>query len=124
DTIDVLVNDLKKLVNDPQIQFETQKDAGLAAPTSSLETDFYGAIVKASTEEFGNVPVLPMQSTWATDSSQLRLHNVQAYGLVPFPLDDVDLKRMHGDDERISLSAFGKGISLMVRIVNDFAVTR
>jgi acetylornithine deacetylase/succinyl-diaminopimelate desuccinylase-like protein len=124
DSIGVLLTELNKLVNDPQIKFEVQTNAGLAAPTSSLENDFYNAIVKAAAQEFGGAPVLPYQSTWGTDSSQLRLHNVQAYGLVPFPLSEDDLKRMHGNDERIPVAAFAKGVDLMVRIVNEFAVSR
>jgi acetylornithine deacetylase/succinyl-diaminopimelate desuccinylase-like protein len=122
-TITALVADLNKLVNDPQVKLEVQPDAGLAAPDSSLESEFYAAIVKASAEEFGGAPVLPFQSTWATDSAQLRLHNVQAYGLVPFPLTEEDIKRMHGDDERIPVAAFAKGLDLMVRLVNEFAVS-
>jgi acetylornithine deacetylase/succinyl-diaminopimelate desuccinylase-like protein len=121
-TVTALLGELNKVVNDPQVKFEVQHDGGLAAPDSSLESDFYAAIVKASAEEFGGAPVVPFQSTWATDSSQLRLHNVQAYGLVPFPLTDEDIKRMHGDDERIPAAAFAKGLDLMVRLVNEFAV--
>jgi acetylornithine deacetylase/succinyl-diaminopimelate desuccinylase-like protein len=122
-TITTLLAELNKLVNDPQVKLEVQPDGGLAAPDSSLESEFYAAIVKASAEEFGGVPVLPFQSTWATDSAQLRLHNVQAYGLVPFPLTDDDIKRMHGDDERIPAAAFAKGVNLMVRLTNEFAVS-
>jgi acetylornithine deacetylase/succinyl-diaminopimelate desuccinylase-like protein len=122
-TITALLADLNKLVNDPQVKLEVQPDGGLAAPDSSLESEFYAAIVKASAEEFGGAPVLPLQSTWATDSAQLRLHNVQAYGLVPFPLTEEDIRRMHGDDERIPVAAFGKGVDLMVRLVNEFAVS-
>jgi len=122
-TITALLGELNKVVNDPQVKLEVQPDGGLAAPDSSLESDFYAAIVKASAEEFGGAPVVPFQSTWATDSSQLRLHNVQAYGLVPFPLTDEDIKRMHGDDERIPAAAFAKGVDLMVRLVNEFAVS-
>jgi len=123
DTITALLAELNKLVNDSQVKLEVQPDAGLAAPDSSLETDFYAAIVKASAEEFGGAPVLPFQSTWATDSAQLRLHNVQSYGLVPFPLSEEDLKRMHGDDERIPAAAFAKGVNLLVRLVGEFAVS-
>jgi acetylornithine deacetylase/succinyl-diaminopimelate desuccinylase-like protein len=123
-TITALLAELTKLVNDPQVKLEVAKDAGLAAPDSSLETDFYQAIVKASAEEFAGVPVLPFQSTWATDSAQLRLHNVQSYGLVPFPLTLEDLKRMHGDDERIPAAAFAKGVRLMVRLLSQFAASR
>ena len=122
DTITALLADLNKLVNDAQVKLEVQPDGGLAAPDSSLESDFYAAIVKASAEEFAGVPVLPFQSTWATDSAQLRLHNVQAYGLVPFPLSEEDLKRIHGDDERIPAAAFSKGVSLLVRLLSEFAV--
>jgi acetylornithine deacetylase/succinyl-diaminopimelate desuccinylase-like protein len=122
-TITALLSELNKVVNDPQVKLEVQPDGGLAAPDSSLESDFYQAIVKASAEEFGGAPVVPFQSTWATDSSQLRLHNVQSYGLVPFPLTDDDIKRMHGDNERIPAAAFAKGVNLMVRLVNEFAVS-
>jgi len=123
DTIDTLLGQLNKLINDPQVKLEVQQNAGLAAPTSSLENDFYNSIVKSAAQEFGGAPVLPYQSTWGTDSAQLRLHNVQAYGLVPFPLTEEDLKRMHGNDERIPVASFSKGVDLMVRIVNDFAVS-
>jgi len=123
-TITALLADLKKLVNDPQVRFEVQPDAGLAAPPSSLDNDFYAAIVKACAEEFSGAPVLPYQSTWATDSAQLRLHNVQAYGLWPYPLTAEDLKRVHGEDERIPLASFAKGVDLLTRIVGEFAVAK
>lgn len=122
-TIAALLADLTKLVNDPQVHFEVQPDAGLAAPPSSLESDFYAVISKAVSQEFGGAPVLPYQSPWATDSSQLRLHNVQAYGLWPYPLTDEDLRRMHGEDERIPLASLARGVDLEVRIVREFAVS-
>ena len=121
-TIDAVVNELNKLVNDPQVKLEVLPNAGLAAPPSSLESDFYGVIAKVASQEFSGAPALPFQSTWLTDSAQLRLHNVQAYGLVPFPLPQEDLKRMHGDDERILLGAFDKGVDVLMKIVMEFAV--
>ena len=124
DTVDVLVGALTKLVNDPQVRLEVQPNAGLAAPTSSLESDFYAVITKVASQDFAGAPVLPYQSPWATDSSQLRLHNVQAYGLWPFPVTDEDLKRMHGDDERLSVASFNKGIAVLLHIVSDFAVNK
>jgi acetylornithine deacetylase/succinyl-diaminopimelate desuccinylase-like protein len=63
-------------------------------------------------------------STGATDSAQLRLHNVQAYGLRPFPLTDEDERRVHGDNERMPLASFAKGVDLMTRIVAGFSVSR
>jgi acetylornithine deacetylase/succinyl-diaminopimelate desuccinylase-like protein len=120
-TIDVLLAQLTKLVNDPQIHFEIQPDGGLAAPPSSLENDFYATISKDAAQEFGGALVVPFLSTGATDSAQLRLHNVQSYGLVPFPLTDEDFWRMHGDDERIPLASFANGVGVLSHIVADFA---
>lgn len=124
DTIDVLLNELKKLVNDPSVKIEVMQDAGLAAPNSSIETEFYTEITRECAKEFGGAPVLPYMSTGATDSAQLRLHNVQAYGLRPFPLSDEDEQRVHGDNERLPLASFAKGVDLMTRIVADFSVSR
>jgi acetylornithine deacetylase/succinyl-diaminopimelate desuccinylase-like protein len=124
DTIDVFVNDLKKLVNDPQIRWDISLDGGFAAPNSSLDTDLYALMTKVSAQEFGGVPVVPFLSTGATDSAQLRLHNVQAYGLRPMPMTEEDLRRVHGDEERLPLASFAKGVDCLVHIVAEFAVNK
>ena len=124
DTIDVLLNELRKLVNDPSVKLEVMQDAGLSAPNSSIETEFYAEITRVCAKEFGGAPVLPYMSTGATDSAQLRLHNVRAYGLRPFPLTDEDERRVHGENERMPLASFAKGVDLMTRIVAGFSVSR
>jgi acetylornithine deacetylase/succinyl-diaminopimelate desuccinylase-like protein len=124
DSVDALVADLTKLVNDPQVKFEVMPDAGFPAPPSALDSELYQTIEKACTEQFPGTAVLPFQSTWATDSAQLRLHNVQAYGLVPFPLGEEDLRRMHGEDERIPIAAFAQGVQFLYRVVSEFAVAK
>lgn len=124
DSSSALLAELNKLVNDPAVKIELQTDAGLAAPNSSLETDFYNLITRVSAQEFAGAPVIPFMSTGATDSAQLRLHNVQAYGLRPFPMTEDDDRRMHGNDERVLVSSFAKGVDLVTRIVAEFSVTR
>lgn len=124
DNLDPLLGELTKLVNDPQIRFEVQPDAGQVSTPSSLESDFYATITKVAAQEFSGVPVLPFLSTGATDSAQLRWHNVQAYGLMPFPVTEEDLRRMHGDDERIALASFAKGVDLLAKIVAEFAAAK
>jgi acetylornithine deacetylase/succinyl-diaminopimelate desuccinylase-like protein len=52
------------------------------------------------------------------------MRNVQAYGLLPFPLTQDDALRMHGDDERIPLDSFRKGVEFLYHIVTDFAVSK
>jgi acetylornithine deacetylase/succinyl-diaminopimelate desuccinylase-like protein len=124
DLIDPLVAELKKAVNDPQIRFEVQRDPGLNAPPSSIESDLYKSIERTSAQVFPDAVVVPYQSTGATDSAQLRFHNVQAYGLLPFPLVEEDERRMHADDERIPLASFQKGIEFLYRVVAEFAQSK
>jgi acetylornithine deacetylase/succinyl-diaminopimelate desuccinylase-like protein len=123
DTIDVLVNNLNKLVNDPSVKLEVMPDGGLAAPNSSIDTEFYALLTKLCAKEYGGAPVLPFLSTGATDSSQLRLHNVQAYGLRPFAMTEEDDARVHGDEERLPLASFAKGVDLLTRIVAEFSAS-
>jgi acetylornithine deacetylase/succinyl-diaminopimelate desuccinylase-like protein len=122
--LDPLLAKLKQLVNDPQVRFETEPDGGEAAPSSSLTSDLYSAIVHGSGKAFPGAPVLPLMSTGFTDSWPLRMRNVQAYGLLPFPLTGDDLLRMHADNERIPTDSFRRGIEFLYGIVNDFAVAK
>jgi acetylornithine deacetylase/succinyl-diaminopimelate desuccinylase-like protein len=122
--LDPLLGKLKQLVNDPQIRFETQPNGGEAAPSSSLESDLYATIKTVSAQQFAGAPVVPYMSTGATDSARLRMRNVQAYGLDPFPLTEDDLMRMHADDERIPIDSFRRGIQFLYAVVNAFAVTK
>ncbi|HEV2298991.1 MAG TPA: M20/M25/M40 family metallo-hydrolase [Candidatus Acidoferrales bacterium] len=123
-SIEALLAKLRQVVNDPRISFETDTSIGESAPSSSLDSDLYKTITQASNEEFPGAVVVPMMSTGATDSAFLRLRNVQAYGLLPFPLAEEDILRMHADNERIPVASFQKGIEFLYRIVSDFAVSK
>ena len=54
----------------------------------------------------------------------LSLRNVQAYGILPFPITDQDRNRMHANDERLPVDSFRKGIDFLYAIVTDFAVAK
>ncbi len=119
-----LLMKLKQLVDDPAIDFEPQLPLSETAPSSSLTSDFYHSIMHVASENYPNVPVVPMMSTYFTDSAPIRMRNVQAYGLLPFPLSDDDLSRFHADNERIPLDSFQKGVTFLYAIVSDFAVSK
>jgi len=124
DLLQPLLAKLTQIVNDPQIRFDMQPGAGETAPSSMLDSDLYKSIVKTAAQEFPGAPSIPMMSTWLTDSAALRLHSVQAYGLVPFPITETELLRMHSDDERIQLDSFRKGTDFLFDVVDNFAVTQ
>ena len=61
--------------------------------------------------------------TGATDSAQLRAKGVQAYGIDP-PMDDDDLHRVHGNDERMSVNGLGQFVDYLWAVVTEVAATR
>jgi len=122
--VEPLVAKLKTLVNDPQVRFEVEPGAGEVAPSSSLSSDLYTSISRVAAAQFPGSPVLPYMSTGATDSTFMRLRSVQSYGLLPFPLTENDLLRMHANDERIPIASFRTGIDFLYAIVGDFAVAK
>ena len=123
-SIETLLLKFRDLVNNPQITFQSDTSIGEAAPSSSVDSELFKIIQRASNEEFPDTPVIPMMSTLATDSADLRLRNVQAYGLLPFPLTEEDALRMHADNERIPLDSFRKGVEYLYRIVSDFVAEK
>jgi len=122
--LDPLLTKLKQLVNDPAVRFEVEPGGGEAAPSSSQSGDLYRTIAQVAAQKFPGATVLPYMSTGFSDSWELRMRNVQAYGFVPFPLTEDDWARVHGDNERIPVDAFRKGVDVLYTIVSNFAVSK
>jgi acetylornithine deacetylase/succinyl-diaminopimelate desuccinylase-like protein len=123
-SIEELMGQFTKIVNDPQIKFQLAPDSGENAPPSELTTPLYQTIERLTSQEFPGAITVPMMGTGATDSAALRLHKVQAYGLEPFPMMEPDSSRVHADDERIPLDGFHKGVAFLYHVVSDFASTK
>ena len=122
--LDPLLAKLKLLVNDPAVRFEIEPGGGEAAPSSTQSGDLYRTIAQVAAQKFPGAAVLPYMSTGFSDSWELRMRNVQAYGFVPFPLTEDDWARVHGDNERIPVDSFRKGVDVLYTIVSNFAVSK
>jgi acetylornithine deacetylase/succinyl-diaminopimelate desuccinylase-like protein len=120
-SIEALLAQLRTAVNDPQVRFAVLPGGGISAPPSSLDSELFRAIERIAPQQFPGAAVVPYLSAGATDSAELRLRNVQALGLLPFPLTEADEQRAHGDDERLPLAGFRGGIEFLYRVVYDFA---
>jgi acetylornithine deacetylase/succinyl-diaminopimelate desuccinylase-like protein len=123
-SIDELIYQFVKIVNDPQIRFQLAPDSGENAPPSDITSPLYKTIERLAPQEFPGAITVPILGTGATDSASLRLHKVQAYGLEPFPMIESDSSRVHGDDERIPVDSFHKGVVFLYHVVSDFASTK
>jgi acetylornithine deacetylase/succinyl-diaminopimelate desuccinylase-like protein len=123
-SIEELISQFVKIVNDPQIKFQLAPDSGENAPPSALTTPLYKTIERLTPQDFPGAITVPLLGTGATDSASLRLNKVQAYGLEPFPMIESDSSRVHGDDERIPVDSFHKGVVFLYHVVSDFASSK
>jgi acetylornithine deacetylase/succinyl-diaminopimelate desuccinylase-like protein len=114
---------LSEVINDPQVRFEAEPDAAEASPSSSLTSDLYNSIARAAAQLFPGAAVVPMMSTGFTDSSYLRMRNVESYG-IGFPLTSEDEFHVHSNDERLPVSSFNQGLEFINAVVTDLAVKK
>ncbi|MGH9651418.1 MAG: M20/M25/M40 family metallo-hydrolase, partial [Terriglobales bacterium] len=104
--MDKLIATLNRLIHDPAVSVE-RRTAGQkrpAAPPSRLDTEMFHVLEGAQKRVFPGAVTLPVMQTGATDSAQLRAKGVQAYDL-SIPHSDEDVRRVHGNDERVSIEA-------------------
>jgi acetylornithine deacetylase/succinyl-diaminopimelate desuccinylase-like protein len=123
-SVEELMGQFVKIVNDPQIKFQLAPDSGENAPPSDLNSPLFKTIERLTPQEFPGAITVPFLGTGATDSASLRLHKVQAYGLEPFPMLEDDSSRVHADNERMPLDGFHKGVIFLYHVVADFASTK
>jgi acetylornithine deacetylase/succinyl-diaminopimelate desuccinylase-like protein len=71
------------------------------------------------------VPGIPIVNAFAeTTSAVFRARGIPAYGFTPFQMDPVDSARRHGDDERIFLPFFTRGMILMREVLFELSTIR
>lgn len=100
-------------------------DSSYSDPAPSrYNTLYFRGIKKAINSLFGSIPVLPFLTTGATDLRYFRNLGIPAYGFFPITLSNEELFRMHGKDERISISALQQGLVGTYEIVKFLATVK
>jgi acetylornithine deacetylase/succinyl-diaminopimelate desuccinylase-like protein len=113
--------ELERRIGDPRVTVTFTPPARPEAPSMP----FTGAVVEAmravAARLLPGAPVVPLLSTGATDSAQLRSVGIQAYGILPFPLTSDDAARMHGNDERMPVPSLETGLRLLYGVTAEVA---
>jgi acetylornithine deacetylase/succinyl-diaminopimelate desuccinylase-like protein len=116
---------LQQLVNDPAIEITRLKGGQErpAAPPSRLDNEMFQALERAQQKVWPQAITLPTMQVGATDSAQLRARGVQAYG-IGVPQTAEDRKRVHGNDERVSVEQLGKFVEYLWLVTTDVAAKK
>ena len=117
ETPDAFIAKLRHVLNDPSLDIEVLE--GSTPTGSNVDTALMQAIRKVAARRDPGVPVIPTMLTSSTDSAKFRPLGITAYGFEPFKLDDNELNRSHGDDERVSVENLGFALQFLYEVIME-----
>jgi len=88
---------------------------------SPPDTELYKAMADALRRRAPGVVVAPMILVAFTDNWVFRRCGLHGYGFSPFVIDESELQRIHGNDERISLENLREGVRVYTEMLRDIA---
>ena len=112
ESIDAVVARLTRVVADSLVDIAVTS-RGEDSPASDFRSPMFTAIRESAQALDPSLTVVPYLSTGATDSARLRTWGMQAFGLLPFPMNQDDEDRMHGNDERVPLASLDFGTRMI-----------
>ncbi len=120
DRVDDVVKRVREILDDPGIGIErrTADEASGVAPTDG---EAYGVLRQALRELDPGLPVAPALVLGGTDTKWYGRISDAAYRFLPFQLEQSDIQRVHGTDERISIENVRQGIRFYGALIRGAA---
>jgi Acetylornithine deacetylase/Succinyl-diaminopimelate desuccinylase and related deacylases len=118
--IEDVVDRIRKAIANDAISVEIASH-GEEAPGSDPDSVMFDAIATSARAIDPDIAVVPYLSTGGTDSAHLRRLGINAYGVLPFPMEQSDEERMHGHDERVPVKSLHFGTRLIFESVRRVA---
>jgi acetylornithine deacetylase/succinyl-diaminopimelate desuccinylase-like protein len=112
-TAEDLIAMVKKIVNDPRIEVTAGRSTAAGTKDSPTDTALYNALVASANKLWPGAPVTPYLFQAGTDAGAWRSRGVPVYGIYPYPISNEDLRRMHGNDERVQIKSLDQGTKLI-----------
>jgi acetylornithine deacetylase/succinyl-diaminopimelate desuccinylase-like protein len=114
--------ELAKAIADTAVQVLVRTQRG-TVPPSPLLPEVFGPVAQITKEMFGDIPVIPVMSTGATDSRYFRAANVPSFGVSGLFSDPTVDARAHGRDERMRIKSYYEGQEFLYRLTKALAAT-
>ncbi len=129
-----LIEEMRGVIQDPNIEITVAGFPGTTPEAakelqdrlrgmepSSEDTDLYRALASSAKAVFPEAEVTPWLFQAGTDAFAWRSRGIPVYGIYPYPIDDEDLSRMHGNDERVKIQSLDEGTDLIYRTLVEVA---
>ena len=105
---EIFVNELREMIRDTGVEIEVIM--AFTPAVSATNTLLYRAIEEVTGERHPGSRVMPSVATGFTDSHFTRDLGIPSYGFDPIVVPEAEFSRIHGNDERVSVDAFKRGV--------------
>ena len=86
---------------------------------SSTNSRLYRAIEEITSERHPGSRVMPSVAVGFTDSHFTRDLGIVSYGFNPIVVPEAEFTKIHGNDERVSVEAFKRGVNDHLAIIGS-----
>jgi len=122
DTVEVVRATFEKLINDTTVQVLVRSQRPPSPPTAMLP-ELMDPVAQITRDMWGNIPVIPVMSTGATDSRFFRALGVLAFGVSGLFSDPTVDARAHGRDERMRMQSYYEGQEFLYRLTKALTMS-
>lgn len=112
-----LAEDLRRVVNDPNVTIEPINAEFRVANYSGTDNALYAAIKNVSAKFFPGTPVVPHITSGYTENQRYRPLGIVAYGFNPYTATEEEGNTEHGNDERIRVEEVRRGPEILFDVV-------
>jgi acetylornithine deacetylase/succinyl-diaminopimelate desuccinylase-like protein len=116
DTAEVIRSELEKLIADTTVQVLIRAAPRSPPAAIPMPAELMDPVAQVTRDMWGNVPVIPVMSTGATDSRYFRALGIGSFGVSGLFSDPTVDARAHGRDERLRIQSYYEGQEFLWRL--------
>ncbi len=108
---------IKKVIDNEAVLIESTPWSNDPSPVSDINAPSFHSIATITRQIDNSIIVAPYLVLGATDSRNYNALTNQIYRFTPVKMNNEDLKRTHGINERISISDMGKSVKFFIALI-------
>ncbi|MBZ4420577.1 M20 family peptidase [Myxococcus sp. RHSTA-1-4] len=119
DTVQGVLEHVRRVVDDPRVKVGTLGFISEASPVSRTDTEAWSVLQRSIRQVFPETLVAPYLMVGATDARHFAGLSDSVYRFMPLHLEREDLARLHGRDERVSIQGYAKAVRFYAQYLRN-----
>jgi carboxypeptidase PM20D1 len=120
DSIEGVMTHARNVIDDPRVKIEKYgDDFDEPSGVSNVDSEEFKVLQRTIRQVFPNAVVAPALVVGATDAKHYAKLTGNVYRFLPYRFNDVDISRLHGTNERLSVENYLQGVRFYYQLINN-----